>query len=164
MTSDKAYDVEQRLNALVAARRTFTASSPLTLSASYQTVPGLAAALDAAEYHVRAQILVNPTVSGGTPSYQYNGSGGLALSHGRLTITELYAVSNVSADYAGDAALPAALTSVGSVGAGLLNRLVTFDGYLNVTTAGTLNIQAKLSSGSGSIVQYGSYLETGLLS
>lgn len=159
MASDKSYATEQRLAALIASHQTVTASGPLTLSASFQTVPGLSVDLVAGEYHVRAQIMLNPSVSGGFPAYQYSGSGGLAFSHGRLVITELFPVGTITMDWGADAALPFALTSGSSVGGGLVDRLATFDGYLNVSTPGTLNIQAKLSAGSGSMVQFGSYLE-----
>ena len=148
-------------NAYNTGRLTFIPSSALTMSASFQTVAGLSAPLAIGTWRVRSQILVNPTVGGGTPAYQYSGSGGLALSHGRLTITELYAANQVGiADWGGDGTLPTALTSAGAFGTPTpVDRIVIFDGYLIVSTGGTLNIQAKVSSGTCSIALYGSYLE-----
>jgi len=163
MASDKAYAAHFRIDALVASRRTFTASGPLTLSASMQTIPGLSADLVVGEYHVRAQLMLNPASGTGIPTYQYAGSGGLALSHGRLTICEMFQLANTMVDWGADAALPTFLAGP-AIGASLFDRLITMDGYLNVSNAGTLNIQAKLSSGTGSMVQFGSYLEVEQLS
>ncbi len=161
--SSKSDLTEQRLNSLITGRQAARASLPLTLSASFQTVPGLSLALAAAEYQVDALLMLNPSVSGGTPAYQYNGSGGLALSHGRLVIAEYFATGNITGDWGADAALPFALTSASVVGAGLVDRFVTFSGVLQVSTPGTLNFQAKLSSGSGSMVQWGSFCKARLL-
>ena len=145
-------------NAYNTGRMTAIPGSATSLTSSYQTV--VSAPLGTGGYRIRAQLLLNPSVSGGTPSYQYAAASGLVLSHGRLACLEVYMAAAMGVgDWVGDGTMPGAFTSANSVGAGLNDRIVTFDGYLVVSTAGTLNVQAKLSSGSASIVQYGTYLD-----
>lgn len=150
-------------NAYNTGRFTSIPANAVSLTSAYQTV--CSSPLGLGSYRIRSQLLLNPSVSGGTPSYQFAGSGGLALSHGRIAISEIFVSTTGGpspvqvADWNSDGTLPGSQTSNLAIGASLTDRLICYDGYIVVSTAGTLLIQAKLSSGSASVLQYGTYLD-----
>lgn len=128
----------------------------LTLTGSLTTIPGLTAPLAIGTYHFCGQILINPTASGGALSYQLASSGGLAASGMRTAFNETTAGNAaVVSDYVANFA---AFTG-GTIGAGLAHRICVYDGWIVVSTPGTLNMQMSVSAGGAGVLQFGSYLE-----
>lgn len=143
-------------------RNTNGATSPLTFTTSLQTVPGLTISLGVGTYRIHAQILINnPGTAGqGTITIQTTLQGGLTVSNGRWSVTEIVAgTGNVV--WANYDAFGNSMSSGNAPGANTNNRTWTVDGYAIVSVAGTLAIQMKQAATAAcNTVQYGTYLET----
>lgn len=156
MTSEKSYDVAQRMDAHIAAHlHTVTPAAAVTLATTMTTV--LSDSFGLGTFRCSGMMIFNPTASGGTPAYKMQLASGLVAANARATFTELYATNQVgTADYV---AAGTNLNSAGSVGASLNNRLIMFTAWVPVTTPGVLNIQMLLSSGAGQVLLYGTYMD-----
>jgi len=155
MTSEKAYDVEARFNAHMFAHLASAVGSSPSLGTSMSTCMSAAIPLAGVTYVVRGVLLINAQSSGGTLSYRANPSGGLTASSSRIAWAELNgtSVGVVAMNGIGN-------TITGSaIGGGLADRMVIFDGTINASVPGTINIQAALSSGSATAYAAGSHLD-----
>jgi len=143
-------------------RNTNGATSSLTFTTSLQTVPGLTISLGVGTYRIHAQILINnPGTAGqGTITIQTTLQGGLTVSNGRWSVTEIVAgTGNVV--WANYDAFGNSMSSGNAPGANTNNRTWTVDGYAIVSVAGTLAIQMKQAATAAcNTVQYGTYLES----
>lgn len=153
--SEKAYDLEQRFGSHAYTHRYIVLGSSPSIGTSMTTLAS--AVLDAGvTYQLHAFIGLNVISSGGTLTYQFGSSGGLTKTAFRLDVTEIN--GNAVGGSGTVNALSTAIT--GSViGAGLADRWVTYDARIDVGVAGTLNVQAAVSSGSVTAYSYGSYLD-----
>jgi hypothetical protein len=135
-------------------RNTNGSTGPLSLTTSFQTVPGLTISLGVGTYTIHSQLLISVPGAGGTISYQATASGGLTASNGRIALVEVFG-GNTASDYT---TLGSTLT--GSSPAGATNRVSRLEGLFVISVAGTLNIQVKqAATANATVVQYGSYLE-----
>lgn len=141
-------------NAYNTGRLTLPSTGALTLTSSLQTVPGLSASLAAGTYVFDGLLLISVTTGGGTMTYEGTCAAGLTFSDGRISFTELVSNAPVAGAEYNTFATQIAMTNA----LGTANRLTYVKGWGVVSVAGTLNIQAKLSSGSASILQYGTFL------
>jgi hypothetical protein len=158
MSDEKSYDNAQRLDSHVTGHRyALAATGALSLGSSKQTMPGLAAALDAGgKYLYEAVLLLNFQSSGGNLSYRVHPTGGLTAAQFRAVSIEL--CEGVYPETDRTETLDNSLAG-GNIGSGLSDRFTTVRGYIEVGVAGTLNIQVALSSGAGNSMQYGSFLD-----
>ena len=156
--SEKAYDVEQRLNQhLYQHRYTLPATASPSIGTSMTTATGLSASLDAgASYQFHALVLINALTSGGTLTYRMHAASGLTASNFRLAVVEIEAAL-VGADGV-IGALDTSITGT-TIGAGLADRIVTYDGYIDVSVAGTMSVQLALSAGSANLYRFGTALD-----
>jgi hypothetical protein len=116
---------------------------------------GLTITLAAGEYHIRGKMLVNPSVSGGTLSFQMAGSA--TASGFRMSIVGTNTGQVSLSDWVG--AMSTALADGTAIGAGLANRVYDVDGYINISAPGTISLQIRLSSGAAIMLQNASFLE-----
>jgi len=154
MTSEKAYDVSQRMDAHIAAHLATVPGTSPGLGTSMTTC--MSVVLPTTDvYVVQGALLINAQSSGGTLSYRANPAGGLAAAASRIAWAELNgtSVGVVAMNGIGN-------TITGStIGGGLADRLVWFTGTVQPATPGTLNIQAALSSGSATAYSVGSHVD-----
>lgn len=156
--SEKAYDVEQRLNQhLYQHRYTLPATASPSIGTGFTTATGLTATLDAgASYQFHAIVLVNALTSGGTLTYRMHAASGLTATNFRVAVVE---VNSTTVGASGViAALDTSITG-STIGTGLADRLVTYDGYIDVGVGGTMSVQVALSSGSANYYRFGTALD-----
>jgi hypothetical protein len=157
MASEKEYDVEQRLNNHIGTHRAIqTATQSNSLATSFS---GVGCAIDlaaGASYQFRGLLLCTFTASGGTMTYRLHPTNGLAASSFRAILVEFVNAQGPVTDK--NSALDGTLTG-SVVGTGLSDRYAMLEGFITVSTAGTMATQGALSSGSGTMIQSGSYLE-----
>jgi len=155
--SEKAYDAEQRLNQHISTHRAIVeANQSNSLGTGFG---GVGCTIDLAagmQYQFRAMLLCTFTVSGGTMTYRMHPTNGLTSTSFRSVVVEFVSTQAPVNDKT--TALDGVMTG-SVVGGGLLDRFVMFEGSITVGVAGTIAPQAALSSGAGTILQTGSYLE-----
>jgi hypothetical protein len=149
-------------NAYNTGRLTIPCSGQQTInSASFTAVNGLTCSLGALTYRVSGQIAFSPNQSGASAEFQFAGSGGLALTSGRWFFAEYEVLSPITM---GNGTLITALSSAFTttvIGGGLADRIITIDGTIIVSSAGTLTLQAAttVAADTYTIRQNGTYLE-----
>src|SRR5215813_11110303 len=167
MKTAKAVSTEQRLNTHVTTgghRLTLPASGALTLSTSFQTIPGLTTSLAVGTWHIYARMLMtNPGTAGqGFTGWQVTGSGGLTASNGRWSVTELVTSGTVAA--ADFNTLGSPINSTVVPGTGGAPRVAEIQGLFIISVAGTISIQMKQATAAAcTVVQYGTFAEVFLV-
>jgi hypothetical protein len=146
-------------NAYNTGRRTLPATNQLALTTAMTDIPGLSASLGVGTYHIRAQALINGSVTAGqgTITARYHASGGLTVNGGRGRITEMHQVGGLAlADYA----LIDVTLSGPAPGTAGVNEIWDFDGIWTISVAGTFSIQmAQAATSAVTVMQVGTYME-----
>jgi hypothetical protein len=157
MTSEKAYDVEQRFNAHMGNHFSGVGGTAVSLTSSMQTIMSLDLIQVGSLYVMTGLLAINSITSGGTLHYRLHPTGGLTQSGTFRGIWLEFQPTSIGAGGTEgfDATLDGSL-----IGSGLADRFVRFDATMTVATPGTMNVQASLTGG-GAATSYsaGSHFE-----
>jgi hypothetical protein len=115
------------------------------IGSGWQTI--MSAFLGVGTWRINGQILINPNSAGGTISIRANPSGALAYTGNRISACLFLSGGCDVCDYAGFGSTIAATNNIGT---GLFTRIFQFQCWVQVTVAGTLNIQVS-NPGGGTI-------------
>lgn len=158
MSSDKAYAVEQRLNALVALQPQYEAGAGQTVnSVTPAAVTGCTLTLADGTYRISGSVMYAPNQSAGSAVLQWGGSASFSSFRVNFVEVTLSAVSGTSqaAGFGNSASTNFANTWQSST-FGAAARWVIFDGAVVVSAPGTLILQASCTTASDTYaIQFG---------